>query len=85
MTRTFLKTISYMFYSLFLFIESGAQLLTFILFIMIDYIYCARGFCAHGFHVFFTLTMLAVLICICKKGAKIKRLILWVCGRKKGV
>lgn len=85
MTRTFLKTISYMFYSLFLFIESGAQLLTFILFIMIDYIYCAHDSRAHGFHVFITLTILAILICICKKGAKIKRLILWVCGRKKGV
>lgn len=80
MTRTFLKTISYMFYSLFLFIESGAQLLTFILFIMIDYIYCADDS-----RVFITLTILAILICICKKGAKIKRLILWVCGRKKGV
>lgn len=82
MTRTFLKTISYMVYSLFSFIESGAQLLTFILLIMIDYIYCADDSRAHGFHVFITLT---ILICICKKGAKIKRLILWVCGRKKGV
>ena len=39
-----------MFYSLFLFIESGAQLLTFILLIMIDYIYCAHDSRAHGFH-----------------------------------